>query len=119
MFFLANYQDRIENLSKACEYSESDSTLGSNFCLDYAEALEEDQKSTKAQIQDAFDKRLVLLVIVTGVIKRHLFEKNRKVLETELLLQQYGKVCIPVPGLWSQKYYNDALQTLKRSAEED
>ena len=47
-FFLANYQDRIENLSKACEYSESDSTLGSNFCLDYAEALEEDQKSTKA-----------------------------------------------------------------------
>ena len=59
MFFLANYQDRIENLSKACEYSESDSTLGSNFCLDYAEALEEDQKkSTKAQIQDAFDKGL-------------------------------------------------------------
>ena len=111
-FFLANYQDRIENLSKACEYSESDSTLGSNFCLDYAEALEKDTKSTKAQIQEAFDKACTLGYRY-GCYKAASLREEQKSPETELLLQQYGKVCIPVPGLWSQKYYNDACKRLR------
>lgn len=111
-FFLANYQDRIENLRKACEYSESDSTLGSNFCLDYAEALEKDAKSKKVDIQEAFDKACTLGYRY-GCFKAASLREEQKAPETELLIQQYGKVCIPVPGLWSQKYYNDACKRLR------
>ena len=58
--------------------------------------------------------RLVLLVYRYGCYKAASLREEQKSSETELLLQQYGKVCIPVPGLWSQKYYNDACKRLKK-----
>lgn len=112
-FFLANYRDRIENLRKACEYSESDSTLGSNFCLDYAEALEKDPKSKKTNVQEAYDKACSLGYRFGCYKAALLREEQGELGNRELLKQQYGKVCIPVPGLWSQKYYNDACKRLR------